>query len=93
MASEQVELEAALRVCAGGSGILRVCCFSFLTKRLVLASVCLVPGIWWEMRGQGWVVEVKVLQACLPRILEPSAPREPEMSRPHVGIGESGPEI
>lgn len=31
---------------AGNVGILCVCCFSFLTKRLGLASVCLVP---WDL--------------------------------------------
>lgn len=50
----------------GGSGISCVCCFSFLTKRLVWASVCLIP---WDLvedirLGLERAMEVKFLQAC-----------------------------
>lgn len=45
-AGEQAE---QLRVCTGGSGILRVCCFSFLTQRLALASVR--PPHSWDLVG------------------------------------------
>lgn len=78
----------------GCSGILRVCCFSFLTKRLVLASL----SHSWDLVGDkrsvlGRAMKVEIFQTCRPRTLEPSAPREPEMSRTCVGIGESGLEI
>lgn len=55
-AGEQAGTARGWSVWTGGSGILCVCCFSFLTKRLVLASVCLIPwdlveDIGWDWRG------------------------------------------
>lgn len=65
-AGEQAGTARGWSVWTGGSGILCVCCFSFLTKRLVLASVCLIP---WDLvedirLGLERAMEVKFLQAC-----------------------------
>lgn len=70
------------------------CMLLFFSNQEAGFGICLIPGIWWEIqvsarKGYG----VKILQVCRPRTLEPSAPRAPKMSRTHVGIGESGPEI
>lgn len=42
---------------------------------------------------EGRAVEVKILQACRPRTLEPSVTGVPQMSRTHVDDEESGMEI
>lgn len=87
MAGEQAE---QLGVCTGGSGVLRVCCFSFLTKRLVLASV--------EFLGSGGRYKVRAGKVQVPPGLQAKDTRAlssqgAETSRPPVGIAESGPEI
>lgn len=82
---EQAGHARGCSVWTGGSGIWCVCCFSFLTKRLVLASLSHSWDLVEDTRsGLGRAMEVQILHACRPRALCPSLPgslRGPELMR------------